>query len=581
MPRNPESSTAVSAYRRILPGGLRRRIDRTFSVTARQRVKGALSGVSLSSAVATVRGGMHRLVHPAFHSGDRRVTVAVGRSPRVAHVHGTLTALTARQANQDVVVAALEAAGIDYFAVADPGNATSALAVEATSAAAACRALSKTARATAGYWAWAYEGDESVGAELRPGTKSFAWSPQQHPDAVRLVWFRTDSRGRLVLGEEYACEVQFWHRDATQLVTGRRNRVTQELPIGDPVVESAAGELLTRLAPAGSAELPVVRTRAAFTTRRPDDVAFPIDVVYTWVDGADERWKRKRAEAMREPYHEDAANDARYLSRDELLYSLRSLSMYAPWVRHVYVVTDDQVPDWLDESVPGITVVDHTEIFTDRAVLPTFNSHAIESQLHHIDGLSEHFLYFNDDMLLGAVVMPEDFFYANGIAMHFPSPANVPSGEPSDEDAPVSAAAKNNRRLIRDRFGTVITQKMKHAPYALRRSVLAEIEEAFESEHRATASHTARDRGDLSIASSLHHYYALETGRSVPADIRYSYVDLDKSDAARQLGLILAGRDSQAICLNSISTTEHGVDPAVLAAFLEAYFPMRSPFERA
>ena len=78
------------------------------------------------------------------------------------------------------------------------------------------------------------------------------------------------------------------------------------------------------------------------------DVGFPIDVVYTWVDGSDPAWlERKSAghsEAGRPAHTTVASNESRFLTRDELRYSLRSLDMYADWVRHIYLVTDDQVP---------------------------------------------------------------------------------------------------------------------------------------------------------------------------------------------------------------------------------------------
>ncbi|MDR7086580.1 hypothetical protein J2X11_001419 [Aeromicrobium panaciterrae] len=512
--------------------------------------------------------------HRAFYAGPSRVTIADGNRTRVGHVHRGLTTLNARQANLDLVVEALNEAGVDYFVLPEPMTTGSAVGIEDVDAKRASAALSTLARETGGYWRWVGGGS----SKLRAGTSSFRWSAGKRLEAVRLLWFRTDPSKRIVLGAGFACEVQFWSREDGLLVTGRRNRVTQEIPVDDPVVE-APGEIFTRLAPPVRGELPTMRTRWSFTAKRPDAVRFPIDVVYTWVDGSDEKWQSKRATYLPDAYHEDAAHESRYSDRNELLYSLRSLAMYAPWVRHVYLVTDDQVPAWLDTTSPKLTVVDHTEIFTDKNVLPTFNSHSIESQLHHIEGLSEHFIYFNDDMFLGAPVSPEDFFHSNGIAKHFPSRAHVPSGEPSEDDVPVSVAAKNNRTLIRDRFDLDITQKMKHAPYVLRKSVLEEIEKEFEDEHRATASHRIRDRGDLSVVSSLHHYYALLTGRSVPGHIRYTYVDLGMHDASLRLDRMLVTRNWQAMCLNSTNESPFELGDAELVAFFDDYFPVASPFE--
>src|SRR5699024_8077629 len=126
------------------------------------------------------------------------------------------------------------------------------------------------------------------------------------------------------------------------------------------------------------------------------EISEPIDAVYTWVDGSDPQWLQRKADNTGDSDLEPvvrAANDARYASRDELKYSLRSLEMYANWIRHIYIVTDQQIPPWLDLSHPKITIVDHKEIFADTSVLPVFNSRAIESQLHNIPGLSEHYLY--------------------------------------------------------------------------------------------------------------------------------------------------------------------------------------------
>src|SRR5581483_830920 len=142
------------------------------------------------------------------------------------------------------------------------------------------------------------------------------------------------------------------------------------------------------------------------------EVREPVDVVYAWVDGADPAWQARKAE--HEPtagaHHATATHHSRYMAREELRYSLRSLAMFGSWVRRIHLVTDGQVPPWLDTSHPKINLVDHREIFRDPSVLPVFNSHAIESQLHHIPGLADQYLYFNDDMFFGRPVEPELFF---------------------------------------------------------------------------------------------------------------------------------------------------------------------------
>ena len=145
-------------------------------------------------------------------------------------------------------------------------------------------------------------------------------------------------------------------------------------------------------------------------------VDFPIDLVYMWVDDGDEEWRSKRD--LYRPTEQrsttaDATSAARWRNNDELRYSLRSVEMFAPWVNHIYIVTDNQRPAWLVADHPKVTIVDHRDIIPAEA-LPTFNSTAIEACLHRIEGLSEHFIFGNDDMLLSAPVSPGDFFHADG-----------------------------------------------------------------------------------------------------------------------------------------------------------------------
>ncbi|KAH6935599.1 hypothetical protein HPB50_007010 [Hyalomma asiaticum] len=94
----------------------------------------------------------------------------------------------------------------------------------------------------------------------------------------------------------------------------------------------------------------------------------------------------------------------------ELKYSLRSLERYAPWVRKVYIVTNGQIPSWLNLDYPRVTVVTHEEIFPNKSHLPTYSSPAIETHLHRIEGLSQRFIYLNDDVFFGKEVWPEDFY---------------------------------------------------------------------------------------------------------------------------------------------------------------------------
>jgi hypothetical protein len=248
----------------------------------------------------------------------------------------------------------------------------------------------------------------------------------------------------------------------------------------------------------------------------------------------------------------------------------------------VYVVTDQQVPSWLDTSNPRLTVVDHRDLFGDRGRLPTYNSHAIESQLHRIPGLSDHYLYLNDDVFFGRPVAPELFFSGSGLARFVPSPAKVGLGETGAFDRPVMSGAKNNRDLVFKTFDRVLTNKFKHVPIAQRRDVLVELEQMFPDAFAETARNQFRSPSDIAVASSLHHYYAYLTGRAVEGDLSYFYVTIEDPRAEARLGRLLQSRDRDVLCLNDhdSSTVDPVAQRRMVEGFLGRYFPLPSAFEK-
>lgn len=136
-----------------------------------------------------------------------------------------------------------------------------------------------------------------------------------------------------------------------------------------------------------------------------------IDLVYLWVNGNDENWQKKKQDFLiKFGLAEKEANaKCRFADNDELKYSLRSVEKFAPWVNKIFIVSDDQIPDWLNLSNPKIRMVFHHEIMPDSA-LPCFSSPAIEYCICNIEELSEFFIYANDDAFFADKTAPEFFF---------------------------------------------------------------------------------------------------------------------------------------------------------------------------
>jgi hypothetical protein len=145
-----------------------------------------------------------------------------------------------------------------------------------------------------------------------------------------------------------------------------------------------------------------------------------IDAVITWVDGNDEDHLRRKRKVLKMDNGRDDSeiptgrDRTRFVNNGELKYCIRSIHKFAPWIRRIYLITDNQVPDFLTPKFMDhyrIQIVDHREILKSYEwAIPTFNSRTLETALWRIKGLADHFIYFNDDFVITQPVVKEDFF---------------------------------------------------------------------------------------------------------------------------------------------------------------------------
>ncbi|GAA3709694.1 stealth conserved region 3 domain-containing protein [Zhihengliuella alba] len=314
------------------------------------------------------------------------------------------------------------------------------------------------------------------------------------------------------------------------------------------------------------------------------DIDFSVDMVFSWVDGNDPEFQRYRASFQENVVVGEGDDaEARFRQINELKYALRSLHMFAPWIRHIFICTDSPVPEWLDAEHPKITIVRAEDHFRDPTVLPTFNSQAIESQLQHIDGLSEHFLYSNDDMFFGRPLGPDTFFSPGGVTKFIEAETRIGLGSNHIDRSGFENAARVNRRLLKDRFGRITTRHLEHTAAPLRRSVLFEMEEVFSTEFAATAASRFRAKDNISVTNSLYHYYALLTGRAVTqTGSKVKYIDTTMYSGLDRLAKLLRKRNQDFFCLNDGSFPEVPARERqeVVTDFLEKYFPIPAPWEK-
>lgn len=347
----------------------------------------------------------------------------------------------------------------------------------------------------------------------------------------------------------------------------------------------------------------------------PREGAEAIDAVYLWVDGAepDFRASLARALAERPVGTPPEAAPRRFRDHGELRHSLRSLERHAPWIRRVHLVTNGQVPSWLDPSADRLSLVAHREIFPSHATLPTFNSNAIEWCLHAIPGLASRFVYFNDDLFLGRDVGPDTWVRPDGgQRLYFEDnriQTRVRTNAVHDLAYAHSLRAIDRRRprfpLRRhaaaydlrpfDRLRRRAPRRMlpAHVPQFYDRDTLAGLAAIYAEEVTATLGHPFRSPEDL-VMRIAYAFHALETrGRRRAVEVsrlpwtshEYDFVPLVPDVAA--VAARLAGTEvltPRFACVNDELDDEAGPDHPtrrVFEAWMRAAYPTPSRFERA
>lgn len=318
-----------------------------------------------------------------------------------------------------------------------------------------------------------------------------------------------------------------------------------------------------------------------------------IDLVYMWVDGNDPAWRAKKDAFLgkeQSKLDEQAINEARFANNDELRFSLRSIEMNAPWIRHIYIVTDNQKPSWLDTGNPRISIIDHTEIMPKEA-LPTFSSTSIEWCIDNIPGLAEHFLLANDDTFIAREITPDFFFTAEGKPIvrlkSWTSNRNNP-----DQYLKMISRSQN---LIQEHFDVFIKYIPHHNIDAYCKSDIRKCKEMFSGLVSETIHRHFRSDDDLH--RSVVQYYSLATGNGIlrrmsrfnrPMSFfdrikgmlqsRYNYDSRLIHITTPSIEAVMEKYNPTLFCLND---GEHANDECRRRArtFLEKRFPQKSPFE--
>ena len=323
-----------------------------------------------------------------------------------------------------------------------------------------------------------------------------------------------------------------------------------------------------------------------------------IDFVILWVDGSDLKWKNKRKETLGDDWEID---ETRYRDYGTLKYLFRSIESNCNWVNRIHLVTDNQIPEWLNLENPKINIVDHKD-FIPNEYLPTFNSSVIETNLFRIEGLSERFILFNDDMYLNNKVQSEDFFKDDKI-LDFGVYNKI---APNEEFAHLlvsnlvvinkyfskkDSLKKNWRNQFKLRYGKHVLKNIlllawndipgyydPHLPQPHFKSTFSKVYNLEKKKFDSMFSNKTRKENDMT--QWLFRYWNLEEGKYIPQKNSFGkYLLLSEIKAIEKY---IIQKKSKVICINDIecSSQEFVYYINELIQILKTRYPKKSSFEK-
>lgn len=335
-----------------------------------------------------------------------------------------------------------------------------------------------------------------------------------------------------------------------------------------------------------------------------------IDFVVTWLDSNDPAWKE---EYINYKYAGIKGDDSemRFRNWNLFRYWFRAIESYAPWVNKVFLVTNGKFPDWINDKYEKLILVKHSD-YIPHELLPTFNSCTIELHMNKIPGLSEHFVYFNDDFFLNAPVKPEDYFW-KGLPCdnNCETPLMVPIYSKEDKfgiymsilaDIGVINRHFNRwetvKQSLRRWFGPHLGIKGILMSYNLKRQrkfigfpwrhyeqpfLKSVFDEAWEKESEMLNKSCTRFREEVILNPYFFRYWQFASNRFWPVKI-----GPDRSIQLREMNMerierALQEKKQKSICLNDSSFCDHEEYMRIKDKLLEIFemsYPNKSRYEK-
>ncbi len=331
-----------------------------------------------------------------------------------------------------------------------------------------------------------------------------------------------------------------------------------------------------------------------------------IDFVLTYLDPNDVEWQKEKNRYSPNKFAD--VNPNRYRDWNNLQYFFRGVEKYAPWVRKIHFVTCGHLPKWLNTDHPKLNIVKHEDYIPEKW-LPTFSSRCIDMNLHRIAGLSEHFVYFNDDMFLTAPVK-EEVFFKNGLPCDSAilNPASVTEdGQTQIFLSPFidlslinhyfdrkSVMRSHPAKWINLKYGPELFRTLNmlpyprfrgflpiHLPYSYNKNVYEKVWELEKDRLEEVSSHKFRELTDPN--HWLFSYWQYASGKFTPRNPNLGHAyQLRDEQMARKAGAAIVKHRYKMVCLNDAIRDAEEFEKiiAIVNSSLEQILPEKSLYEK-
>lgn len=326
-----------------------------------------------------------------------------------------------------------------------------------------------------------------------------------------------------------------------------------------------------------------------------------IDFVIPWVDGNDTAWRREKEQYSRMKTSEEDARDIRFRDWETLRYWFRGVERYAPWVNKIHFITWGHLPEWLNTGHPKLHIVNHSDYIPGQ-YLPTFSSHVIELNMHRIPGLSEHFVYFNDDIFILKPLKKSDFFVgglpcdicvSNSITPRLGefSPILLQTTSYINKHFDKRENIRNNFwKWFSPKYGTLLIRTLCLLPWTFHTGfynhhlavpyLKKTMKTVWEEEPQIlnqTCLH--RFRNDQDVNQYIFRYWQLASGNFVPGKMLGRYINM--SDDNSKIYETLRSNTIKLFCINDKDfTADFDSEKKRLIHAFESLLPDKSEFER-